>query len=78
MLDFSNPSKRGFKTELANSVGVTPRHMCDIFKGKVEAGRMLALRLEMVTGISCVVWAWPKFFTIKTFFRIFFPWLDIK
>ncbi len=47
----------GLQTEaLAEKLGITPNHICDIIKGTVPITNQLAVRLEAVFGPSARFW----------------------
>ena len=45
--------------EFAKVLKTTPEHLSAILNGNRPAGKGLALKLEMLTGLSRIVWMFP-------------------
>lgn len=54
--------RKGEQTLLAHKVGITPKHLSDIFVGRAYPSRKVAEKLEQETGVLAAAWLWPEQF----------------
>lgn len=51
--------KRGQQAEIARRIGITPKHLSDIFCRRAAPSRRVAELLEQELGVEAAAWLWP-------------------